>query len=703
MRVVISGIGRSGTTMMYQQIGRMIREAFLGPRFRYEPYLWDLNVAYTRDSRFGQGDLSAFGMHAHQAAPLFLSGEHPVHDEFLDRILGSEVALPGDPENPDSWLVKIIRGNGRLESYLRRYPELKVVICLRNPIDTLNSSMGMFSFTGEEFHRSDAPRLLSEVSARFPHIELPEAATATKLAISAVWWRAFTEWAVSVAAAYPDRCYLFVHEQLAINQDAEIERLVRFLGFSSAQTFKTEMDGYAGPKASSSHLLACDLAELTPHLGYYLDTCIRNEIPLKRRQSLRVSLLQRYAERPFRPQLAGDSVGRRTSIQLRDALYFDSSRKSGYAQPSYDDPVRVPLRNRMIQFATSASFSLGAYKAYAPPSIARRGECTFGCAIASFNSRETIRDAVFSALDQTMPFDRIVVVDDASTDGTRNLLQEMAERYSRLTVHFRKHNGGVSLARDRAIRMLGTRFVTHLDSDDCFWPTKNREEAEVCFDDPSAIAFSPTMHDYSATRWTVMDSSGYVGSAAAAYEKLLKREPGIPSNMTLSLQAYLQAGGFDLRLPLYEDWDLKLRLAQLDAPWKISASRIGTIYNRRENRLSERGEIELARGVAHVFLKAVLRSQPMPRLAALFSAAVQQETNAAITQVIAALNLCDSGQMPLSALSTVIGRSFVALSNEDYLQQFAALTAQFSSDGSDIGATHAAQASMPASLVTTST
>ncbi len=678
MRVLISGIGRSGTTMMYQQIGRMMREAFRKPRYRYEPYLWDLNVPYTRDAAFGQGDLSSFGMHTHQATPLFLSGEHPVHDEFLDRLFGDEAALPGDPENPDSWLVKIIRGNGRLESYLRRYPDLKIIICLRNPIDTLNSSMGMFSFTGEEFHRSDAPRLMSEVKARLPHIELPEADKATNLAISAVWWRAFTEWAVGVAAAYPDRCYLFVHEQMAIDQDAEIERLSNFLGFSSADTFKSDINGPAGRKTSNSYLLASDMAELTPHLGYFLDSCIQDALPLKTRQSLRVSLLQRYAEQPFSPQMAGDALGRRTSLQLRDALQNGSIPATRYVPAGPQDKVRVPLHHRTQHFAAKTGVNLGTFKAYAPPSVARKSNFTFGCCITSYNSRDTIRDAIFSALDQTMPFDKIVVVDDASTDGTRNLLESLSERYSRLTIHFKKHNGGVSAARDLAIRMLGTRFVTHLDSDDCFWPTKNREEAEVCFDDPSAIAFSPTMHDFSEKRWEMVDSSAYVGSSTDAYEKLLEREDGIPRDMTMDVQTYYKAGGYDFRLSLYEDWDLKLRLALGASPWKLSASRIGTVYNRRRNELSRCGDIGITRGLTQVFLKSAMQSPSIPRLANRYLKAVKPQINAITQSVHALLTLCDTGKLQVGTLASVIGRSFAGMSNEDYLQHLDALTRQLS-------------------------
>jgi Glycosyl transferase family 2/Sulfotransferase family len=681
MRVLISGIGRSGTTMVYQQIGRMMREAFRAPRYRYEPYLWNLNISYASESSWEQADLSPFGMHAHQATPLFLSGAHPVHDEFLDRALGHEARLPGDPESPDSWLVKIIRGNGRLESYLRRYADLKVVICLRNPIDTLNSSLGMFSFTGEEFHRSDAPRLLTEVGERLPHIELPPAGKTTILATSAVWWRAFTEWAVRVAEAFPDRCHLFVHDSLATNQQVEAERLAEFLGFSSAETFKSGIDGPAGLKTSKSYLLTSDIADLDPHLSYYLNCCIRSSIPLKERQSLRVSLLQRYAERPFSPQLAGDALGRRTSLQLRNAAHGSGIDMSRYVSRAIDDKARVPLYRYAHQFAARAGLSLGAYKAYAQPSTSRRSGFTFGCCISSRNNQETIRDAIYSALDQTLPFEKIAVVDDASTDGSRGLLEELASRYSRLTVHFSEHKGGGLAARDVAIRTLGTRFVTTLDGKDCFWPTKNREEAEVCFDSPSAIAFSPTMHDYNERRSEIVDASRYGGPPEAIYAKLLGRAEGMPRGPTMSLQSYLEAGGYDPSLSLFEGWDLNLRLAKGQAEWKMSASRIGTVYNCRRPR-SGSSEIEITRGLTHVFLKAALQTPRFPALAERYLQATKPRTNAVSKPVAAMLALCDGGHLQISALACIIGPVFAIMPNDEYAQGLAALAETVASDKS---------------------
>ena len=680
MRVLISGIGRSGTTMMYQQIGRMMREAFRATRYRYEPYLWDLNVPYTAQAHFSQQDLSSFGMHVHQAAPLFLTGDHPVHDEFLDAVFGHKADKPGDPAPPDSWLVKIIRGNGRLEPYLRRFPELKVILCLRNPIDTLNSSLGMFSFTGEEFHRSDTPRLLAEVGERFPHIALPQSPTPTNLATSAIWWRAFTEASLQTAADFPDRCYLFTHETFVAQPEAETSRLTDFLGFSSADTFRSNINGPAGRKTSNSYLLSADIAELSPHLAYYQDAVLRELMPLRQRNIFQAQLLRRNAERRFAVPVAGDALGRRSSLQLREMINHGGDPGLRYAEAAPDDPKRVPLQHHVRQYTESRDLKLGDYKSYAPSVAIRRAGFTFGCCITSYNSRDTIRDAIYSALDQTMPFDRIVVVDDASTDGTLSILRNLADRYSSLHIKFSGHNRGVSAARHFGMALLGTRFVTQLDGDDCFWPTKNREEAEVCFDDPHAIAFSPWLEDRGVKNTRTFHPGAYAGSPEYVRTRLLEHDYGIPRDMTLPAAAYFAAGGYDFRLSLFEDWDFKLRLARGQGSWKLSASQFGTVYNRRRTGRLGAGDLDKTRALTFVFLKALFQTPTMSEQSRIYLRALKHHPNVVRDTVAMLLRRCEEGQLKAAVLAPLISREWAAETNEGYRQNLLALATKVAPD-----------------------
>jgi len=624
VKVLVSGIGRSGTTMMYQQIGMMMREAFRAPRYRYEPYLWNLNIRNTNEASWSQQDLHISGMHVHQKTPLFQEGAGlPLHDDFVADLFGSRAALPGDPESPDSWLVKIIRGSGRLGAYLEAVPELKLVICLRNPVDTLNSSLGMFSFTGEEFHPSDKDRLLAEAGALRGARVAEWPGKLSHLALSALWWRVFTDWSLRVAEQYPDRCHLFVHEMMGVSPDAEIDALVRFLGFSSSETFKVNLKENAGQKISTTHLLAADLAELLPDLDHYLATVLADCMSPEQRLAFSERLLTKYAAQEFTPQLAADRLGRKLPIQLRGDILNGHGAGLKYTPAPAETRTRVPLRVHLSKRAPGGEVALGAFKKLALPPPARRRAMTFGCCITSFNNRETIRDAIFSALDQTMPFDRIVVVDDGSTDGSRVMLQDLENRYSSLYIHYRQTNGGVSAARDQGIRLLATDYVTQLDGDDCFWPVKAREEAEILFDDPEAVAFSRFHMDDGKQLVVTVDCSAHAGDGASVFRSLLARKPGIPRDLTMRRDAYLKAGGYDYRLTLYEDWDLKLRLAQMGMHWRQSEAQFGTIYNVRRAGLSAARQDAHVNARTHVFLNNCLAVDPIDDLADTYMQAVE--------------------------------------------------------------------------------
>lgn len=667
MRVLVSGVGRSATTMLYRQIGHMIRNAFAAPRYRYEPYLWRINAGSPADASFGPGDLSPFGMYAHRASPLFLDGRHPVHDAFIEDVFGKRPTMEGDPEKPDAWLVKIIRGSGRLESYLKSIPDLKIVICLRNPIDTLNSSLGMFSFTGEEFHESDAPRLVREVRQHCTHIDAQNAETASHLALSATWWRACTEWSLKAAARYPKRCHIFRHEAFVLDREAEIEKLASFLGFSSPVAFKVGLAKSAGQKIATRHLLNSDLAEMEAQLAYYLEVCLAPVMTTAQREDLRQRIWRQNGEGDFFPQIAADRLGRRSTLQLRREILARHDAPARYTKPGAHDTLRIPLPDHVKAHCRSQKVSVGSYKIFSPVAATRRREFTFGCCITSFNNRDTIRDAVFSALDQTMPFDHIVIVDDASTDGSQAVLAELEGRYSSLSIVYKKHNGGVSAARNTGLARLGTSFLTQLDGDDCFWPTKNRAEAEVLFDDPEVVAFSQTLMDGGALGTTLAPYPRYAAGTEGVFENLLSRVEPLPREMTFAAQHFHAAGGYEVRSPpLYEDWDFKLRLARTSPVWRRSDADVGTVYNRRNSRLSGASDWEHVRGLIYVFAKTAIANPDFSGLARCFAKAIAPRRYHIPRKIYAMLEQIDSGELDVSVLKPFTSRSWaVAKSTMD--------------------------------------
>ena len=70
-----------------------------------------------------------------------------------------------------------------------------------------------------------------------------------------------------------------------------------------------------------------------------------------------------------------------------------------------------------------------------------------------------------SILNQTYQDFEVILVDDGSTDNSRDVCQKYVERDQRFTYHYKK-NGGVSSARNLGLQMVKGEFVYMMDPDD---------------------------------------------------------------------------------------------------------------------------------------------------------------------------------------------------------------------------------------------
>lgn len=84
--------------------------------------------------------------------------------------------------------------------------------------------------------------------------------------------------------------------------------------------------------------------------------------------------------------------------------------------------------------------------------------------IPVFNERPTVEQIIQQVRDSGLA-DRIIVVDDASTDGTRELLEEIAARDSRLELHLHDRNRGKGAALRTGFSKVETDLVLVQDAD----------------------------------------------------------------------------------------------------------------------------------------------------------------------------------------------------------------------------------------------
>ena len=86
--------------------------------------------------------------------------------------------------------------------------------------------------------------------------------------------------------------------------------------------------------------------------------------------------------------------------------------------------------------------------------------------IPVYNVEEYLGECLQSLTDQTLASMEIIVVDDGSTDGSRDIAVHHAVRDSRFVVLDTHSNGGPGAARNRGIAAARGRYITFLDSDD---------------------------------------------------------------------------------------------------------------------------------------------------------------------------------------------------------------------------------------------
>jgi glycosyltransferase involved in cell wall biosynthesis len=113
--------------------------------------------------------------------------------------------------------------------------------------------------------------------------------------------------------------------------------------------------------------------------------------------------------------------------------------------------------------------------------------------VASYNYAKYIEEALESMLRQTYPNFEVIVCDDGSTDNSRQVIEQYANRDSRIKFFF-KENGGVASALNAAYLQSNGQIICLLDADDYFAPEKvQKVTCELIAHPESGMVLHPVM------------------------------------------------------------------------------------------------------------------------------------------------------------------------------------------------------------------
>ena len=174
--------------------------------------------------------------------------------------------------------------------------------------------------------------------------------------------------------------------------------------------------------------------------------------------------------------------------------------------------------------------------------------------IPAYNCARYLPRAIDSVLAQTYRDYEILLVDDGSTDDTRDVVMQYGDKVT----YLHQQNRGVSAARNHAISRASGELLAYLDADDMWYPAKL--EKQVAF-----LASNPECGMVHSEMSVVNDQDEVLN--ARHYEETHRAVPQGYCLQPLLLRCHIQTatvverratfdlvGGFDERLPVAQDY-----------------------------------------------------------------------------------------------------------------------------------------------------
>jgi glycosyltransferase involved in cell wall biosynthesis len=177
--------------------------------------------------------------------------------------------------------------------------------------------------------------------------------------------------------------------------------------------------------------------------------------------------------------------------------------------------------------------------------------------IPTYNYGRFVTQAVESALAQTYRPIEIIVVDDGSSDDTRERLAPYSERIR----YIYQDNQSVAAARNTGIQAARGNLIAFLDADDLWHPHKLELQMRYLADHPSVQLLAVDRLADGAQHWPSLQDLTHPRARLITVEELVLRPHFAPSGVLVRKECFATVGFFDSSLRNAEDYDMWIRIA----------------------------------------------------------------------------------------------------------------------------------------------
>ena len=198
----------------------------------------------------------------------------------------------------------------------------------------------------------------------------------------------------------------------------------------------------------------------------------------------------------------------------------------------------------------------------------------------AYNSAKYIAETLDSVISQTYPNWEMLITDDCSTDNTRDIIRQYAEKDPRIKLICLEKNSGAGVARNTSIAASSGRFIAMLDSDDIWLPNKLEIQLQRMISNNVKASYAST---YTMTEDGFIDGI-YVAFKFQDYKNTIKGD-----RMGSNTFMYDTQGIGKIYMPLIrkrQDWAWKINVMK-KVNYAIGLVEPLALYRKRQNSISK--------------------------------------------------------------------------------------------------------------------
>lgn len=183
--------------------------------------------------------------------------------------------------------------------------------------------------------------------------------------------------------------------------------------------------------------------------------------------------------------------------------------------------------------------------------------------IPNYNKASYLEQCIKSVESQTYTAFEIIVVDDCSTDKSKEVLDRLVKEYNNIKVYRQDKNQGVSEARNKGVEMASGRFITMLDSDDYYINSEKLKNEMKIASSTGWLSYSKIVRvNERGERCNkqFLDDNLYLQGNILFDIMIGKNLNTIPRDFIIPKELFIECGGYKKGMNLYEDLDFLIRI-----------------------------------------------------------------------------------------------------------------------------------------------